>query len=311
MRNSKLNKTKLSNINGLRLLSEIYKAESLKFASEQLGISVSVASHQLSSLRQYFQDPLFFRSKNGLSPSPKLLALLPKIQLIIQEIDQLKAKEKFDPEKVTRDFNIFSFDNGYITFILPVLKKILEKAPRLNLTISSFPRNESLVDELKKGHADLCIKPNAPDDKNLEIYPLRTLEFVLAVRKNHPLIDKWKKSKYRLEREWLLPYTQFVPALNNEGDPRPWIKLKELGMRTISSPYFDSTPFFIENSNAIEWLPDYSAQLFKKLGMIEVLPFSETKSMEFTPKLFWLKRLNNDPLHQWIRSIIITAAKKQ
>ena len=87
-------------------------------------------------------------------------------------------------------------------------------------------------------------------------------------------------------------------------------QLAERGMRTIESPFFHTNSFYIEGSNAVGWIPEPSGRYLEANsgGRLGVIPLPGEKKGEFVPKLFWHERLENDPLHQWVRSKIISHA---
>ena len=139
--------------------------------------------------------------------------------------------------------------------------------------------------------------------------PLTTLKYVLLLSSTHPIYRRWKESN-RFQLNWLLPYTQFIPSSSKIGYYRSWLQLAERGMRTIESPFFHTNSFYIEGSNAVGWIPEPSGRYLEANsgGRLGVIPLPGEKKGEFVPKLFWHERLENDPLHQWVRSKIISHA---
>jgi len=135
------------------------------------------------------------------------------------------------------------------------------------------------------------------------------LKYVLLLSSTHPIYRRWKES-HRFQLNWLLPYTQFIPSSSKIGYYRPWLQLAEQGMRTIESPFFHTNSFYIEGSNAVGWIPEPSGRYLEANsgGRLGVISLPGEKKGEFVPKLFWHERLENDPLHQWVRSKIISHA---
>lgn len=300
---------KLENISGLRLLRSICRLGTLSAAAEEQKLSISAASHQLAVMKDFFKDELFQRSGRGLIPNRRMGDLLPRIILVLDGLDALNEEESFDPGKVKRQMRILCYGVGYFTFILPILSELFAEAPGLHLSINFYPKEGKAVEFLKNGFADFGLNPIPPTVQGIRIHPLTTLKYVLLLSSTHPIYRRWKEPN-RFQLNWLLPYTQFIPSSSKIGYYRSWLQLAERGMRTIESPFFHTNSFYIEGSNAVGWIPEPSGRYLEANsgGRLGVIPLPGEKKGEFVPKLFWHERLENGPLHQWVRSKIISHA---
>lgn len=160
-------KAPLANLRGLELLSEILRTGQLSSAADSLAIDVSTASRQLASLREVLNDPLFMRSGKALVPTERMLALAPHIEEILRSVSHLEDQQVFSPATAAGTIRILCYDNGLLNYVLPVLPRMASEAPLLNIEFGFIPAADQLLDELRRGNADLAIFPVPPRRKDL------------------------------------------------------------------------------------------------------------------------------------------------
>lgn len=296
-------------ISSLRLLVAICKTEQLSAAAQLVNLSPSGASHILNDMKKRFGDPLFQRTGTGLTPTPRMNQLLPRIEAILQSISHLADADAFDPASVSDTFRICAYDNAFMAFLLSVIPKIRAAAPKLNLEIAFVPESQLLVDKLRTGFAELALHPTPPRRNDIIVQELPPLSYVILVRKEHPLTFLAKKRQ--LKAEDLLPFVQLAPGNSaNAVEVRPWVKLRRLGAPTIIQPYFNASPFLVLQTDYYEWMPHATAKQWLAFGGFELLEPPTDLRIAFSPKLFWNRRSHLNPLNQWIRSMIIASARE-
>lgn len=299
----------IERISALRLLFAICKTKQLSAAASRIGLSASGASHMLTDLKDQFQDPLFNRTGVGLTPTPKMEQLLPRITAILDAVNKLDDFGYFNPAEVTDTFRICTYDNAFMAFLLSVIPDIKKEAPKLNLEFGFVPETQQLIEYLRSGNADLAIHPQSLKRNDIMAQDLPALSYVLLVRHGHPLVSVMKKRP--LTAGDLLPYTQLAPGNRPYAtEPRPWEYLKRQGMSTIVQPYFNASPFLVLKTNYIEWIPRATAMQWLSLGNFVVIEPPEQLKIAIAPRLFWSRRANSNPLNQWIRSRIIAMAQE-
>ena len=73
----------------LLLFRTLCATHNLQRAASQLGMPQATASRSLTKLREAFEDELFTRCSGGLTPTPKALALEPKVAAVIASFEDL------------------------------------------------------------------------------------------------------------------------------------------------------------------------------------------------------------------------------
>ncbi|GAL02099.1 hypothetical protein JCM19237_4992 [Photobacterium aphoticum] len=136
-------------MNLLICLYVLLQERNVKRTASKLYLSQSAVSKQLTKLRQVFDDPLFERQSKGLLPTPKALALEPKLEAILLHIDQLSAPEQFDPANSNRLFTFDLVETAYSMVFEHVFPTMLECAP--HITIENRDWNEASIHRLQKG----------------------------------------------------------------------------------------------------------------------------------------------------------------
>ena len=291
----------LDNLQNLKLLEEILRTGQLSAAAEALMTNVSTASRQLGELREALDDPLFRRNGKGLAPTPKMTSLRPIIRSILQNVEALSSEAVFSPSTAVGRFRILSFDNALLFYVFPVLPTLHREAPALSLEFGFVATAEQLVDELRRGEADLALFPVPPSRSDIFTADLEEQHYVLFMRAGHPLASP----DAPITAENLQRFTQIGPGVRPK---RPWTALRSTGAPFISIPYFNTAPFLIEQTDFVMWMPSRAAELWSTRGRFAVRELPEALSFTFRPKLIWSSRFDADPLHQWVRSLILSGS---
>ena len=97
-------------IRQLRILQGLLKERNLSRVAEKMDVSQQAISDQLRKLRDTFDDRLFIRTSNGVIPTPFVESLKPKIDHILDSLENLLKPDIFDPATATDLFSISSTD---------------------------------------------------------------------------------------------------------------------------------------------------------------------------------------------------------
>ena len=281
-------------------MEAICRTGELQQAAEACALSVSSASRQLKSLRAYFRDELFLRTGAGLAPTARMKELRPMIQHILAAVDRVVSENQvFAPKNASGIFRILSFDNGLLNYVVPVLPLLHAEAPALSIEFGAVSSPQQLVEELRNGSAELAILPTPPKRADLVCRDLSPQTYVLMMRSGHPLCGKDEITK-----EDLLKLTQVMPS---KQTGRPWTKLFQCGMPSVLFPYFNTAPFLLLETDYVAWMPSETACRWMRLGGFVSMDPPEEFRFSFVPKLIWNSRSEGDELHQWVRSLVLSA----
>ena len=292
-----MRKTAFNNLENLQLLEEILRTGQLSAAADVLMINISTASRQLNEMREALDDPLFLRNGKGLVPTTRMQSLRPIIRSILQNVKALGTEAIFSPKTASGTFRILTYDNALLLYIFPILPILRKEAPDLFVTFGFVATSEQLVDELRRGLADLSVFPVPPQRSDILTVDLEPQRYQLLMRKDHPLAS----TNIEISAETLCCYTQIMPG---NRPNRPWTTLRDAGVPSIAIPYFNTAPFLVESTDFVMWMPSKTAQYWLTKGTFAVRDLPKSLAYTFSPKLIWNSRSDSDPLHQWVRSLI-------
>lgn len=96
-------------------------------AATRLHLSQGAVSAALGRLRSVFDDPLFQRTRTGMIPTPKALALAPKIaQALVMLDDFIYPSADFDPASTKRNFHLAMSDDVEMVLAPAILRAVRE-----------------------------------------------------------------------------------------------------------------------------------------------------------------------------------------
>ena len=194
-------------------------------AAHRLCLSQSAVSKNLAKLRLQFEDPLFVRHAHGLKPTPKTLFLKPKLDSLINHLEQITQPEQFAPDSSDHKFQIAAVESVYPLILPHFLPEIFKRAP--GVTISTHSWADQTFKQIQRGEIDLGITGKDIDinDAKLTMLPPNDIceqeiyrdNQMCLLRHNHPILSgNWNLDTYLEQRHvqvrcdgndrWLLDY---------------------------------------------------------------------------------------------------------
>ncbi|UPQ87949.1 LysR family transcriptional regulator [Vibrio sinaloensis] len=295
-------------LNLLVCLRVLLEEQNVTRAAHRLCLSQSAVSKNLAKLRSQFDDALFVRHAHGLKPTPKALFLKPKLDNLINQLEQLTQPEQFSPASSDYRYQIAAVESVYPLILPHFLPEIFSQAP--GVTISTHAWSDDTFRRIQGGEIDLGITGKDIDINDAKLTMLPPSDICEAeiyrdrqmclVRNQHPaLTQPWTLDNYLAQRHvqvrcdgnerWLLDY-----RLADIG------KERDIG---ITVPDFNSAASLCSYTDFIFTAPSHFVELASKQLDLTVLPLP----MEFPPMaytLFWHRDRENDPALAWIRQII-------
>jgi DNA-binding transcriptional LysR family regulator len=175
-------------LNLLSVIVAVLNTGSVTQAALKLGVSQPTVSAALAKLRTHFNDPLFVRSAEGMSPTPRGAAVASAAREILRQVDEkLQPEVKFEPSRRHRPFTFAMSDVGEIVFLPRIVKAVATAAPDTAVRSISM-RPALLARALEEGEVDLAVG-YFPDLKNGDFFQQRLFRhhFVCLLRANHPI----------------------------------------------------------------------------------------------------------------------------
>lgn len=286
-------------LNLLPIFDAVYRHRSVRLAAAELAMSTSALSHALTRLRDFLNDPLFYREGHKMCPSVYADRLAPHIAETLSALNQrLSPVKSFDPLTSNALFRIAVTD--YTAFcVFPALMNELEKsAPGINFELCHLPHNPAL-NELLAGEIDLALSFSEPDDvrhQDLEEVDLFSDEFVV-------ISNRHRRS---LTLEEYLTAGHLVVTPWNEKQGLLDTHLAQLGLTrriTLKTPSMLSSPYIIADSELLMAIPSFVAGRIAQLARVNTfrLPFC---APPFTVKIFSHKRSGKKTSTDWLKSMI-------
>ena len=265
----------------------------------------------LAVLREHFQDQLFVRSGAFLYPTDRAKELYPRMVSLFKEIEGLTHQQTFEPVKETRIFNVGLLDIDIVTFISPVLEVLRHRAPGIRLNCWQLPNH--FYQELKLGKFDFCLYPTTEKFPDFSKIELCNDCFVYIAHSQSNFAKRALDGETLSEKE-LRANLSVAPTtpVHNVDNTELGLFIEDVHNKFIRPnvyvPFFSVIPYLIEH-DAVSYVPYQTAVFLQKYFPIEILGRS-AKLDTYRSTLIWSKLHDQDPAHQWLRSLFVSTASK-
>jgi DNA-binding transcriptional LysR family regulator len=289
-------------LNLLVVLRALLAERHVTRAARSVGLSQSATSHALARLRELFDDALLVRSGSKLELTPRALEISATLERVLLELEGLVlGPAPFNPRTARRNFTLGMVDYGQAILCGPLLTRLAEEAPHVNVEVTAAP---NLLDLLERGEIDLAATVQDEPRSGHNSRELFEDEFVCVVRARHPVL----KSRLTLRRYLELRHVVVAPygAAGSLVDSA----LAERGLeRRVAAriPNFLAAPIVIANTDFINTGPARLARLLAERHALRILPVP-VPLPRFKFSLVWHKRHDADPAHRWLRDRVVAAA---
>jgi DNA-binding transcriptional LysR family regulator len=289
----------------IRVFCSIYEARSVSRAASMLGLTQPAISYSLSLLRRQLNDPLFVRSRTGMSPTPSADTLYTAFTRGLETIDQACSMlSTFDPRTSNRRFRIAMSDIGEMVYLPPLLAALRAEAPAIAIEVV-LVTFENTVRALGAGQVDLAIGylPGlASQTVSTSIFIER---YVCMCRPGHPIIKKTLTLEQFQRCEHVMVSSPFS-RLNVFVDILAEQFRRNVALQVV---HFTSVPAIVAQTDLVVTLPSRVARIFSSTHPLRTL----TLPMEipsFEVRLHWHARTDGDRGHQWMRKLMVRVLSK-
>ncbi len=123
-------------LNLLLVFEALMEERGVTRAAKRVGLSQPAMSNALARLRRTFDDPLFVRTTEGMSPTPAAQSLIGPVRTALSQLrDIFEEKPAFAPSASERLFHLLTNDYVELTLLPPMAKAIREQAGGVSLRI--------------------------------------------------------------------------------------------------------------------------------------------------------------------------------
>ena len=256
-------------------------------------------SRALARLRETTGDPLLVRAGRGLVPTPRALELRDRVSVLVQDAEAvLRPAERLEIKTLERTFRIRSREGFVENFGPGLIARASEAAPRVRLCFVQKDDKESTA--LRDATIDLETgvvgRGTGPE---IRVQPLFRDRFVGVVRMGHSLSrGKVTPARYAKGRH---------VAVSRRGlDKGPIDEALEAlglarGVAAIVSG-FSAAVALARTTELIASVPERQTGTLRDGMRRFPLPISVP---ELTVSLLWHPRMDADPAHRWLRSLVL------
>jgi DNA-binding transcriptional LysR family regulator len=285
--------------NLLVTLDTVLAEGSVARAAQRLHLSPSAMSRALARLRETTGDPLLVRAGRGLVPTPRALELRAQVSQLVQDAKAvLRPAEQLKLTQLVRTFTIRTREGFVENFGADLIARVGEEAPGMRLCFMQKPNKEST--SLRDGTVDLEIgvvgKTTGPE---VRAHALFTDRFTGVVRMGHPLSQgEITPTRYAGGRH--------ISVSRRGRDKGPIDDaLKPFGLEraivTIVGS-FSTALALARASDLVASVPERQTGNLRAGMQSFPLPIP---TPEITISLLWHPRMDADPAHRWLRSLVV------
>lgn len=289
-------------LNLLYALLILLEERNVSRSAARMSLTQPTVSNMLAKLRALLHDPLFTRTRHGLLPTSRALALEPELRQIFSSVDAILAPGSFDPQTCDQTVILSSNDYMQYTLLAPALLEMRSKAPLMKFAVRQAEIAD-IVPMMEKGAIDIAVTIPEFSDDRLRSQLLYTERYVVAMRRDHPLSGKklTMKAFLGVEHAIVSPTAgQFRGATDDA--------LKQLGLSrkvSLSVSSFFTLIEVVATSDYIALIPArLSTQFLDRLSIAE--PPLQVAGFEVIS--VWSNTTHLDPTRQWVRAELLRVA---
>lgn len=288
------------NLNLLVVLQELLVEQSVTRAAKKLAMSQSAVSHALSKLRFILDDELFVQERRGIRPTAKALELRDNLEKALYHANEvLNPEERWEAFSMKRTFRIAISDYGTYLLLAPLLARIREEAPNVDLFFSSADHH-LIASHLVSGniHFGCCVTDSVY--KDLCVTPLFRDRLVCIVGRKNTLAGH---SEISLREYLSSPHMAISSMAEAHSEIDATLGKKRLTRRVVTAiPHFTVAAKAVWQTDMILTLPYRIAAAMPELKN-EILVELPVELGDYAYGLVWHPRSQEDKGHYWLRKV--------
>jgi DNA-binding transcriptional LysR family regulator len=286
-------------LNLIRTFVTIYETGSVSAAADRLHVSQPSISYTLKRLRGLLGEPLFRRTREGMTPTHLATQLYEKFRNAVSEIEgAIESTRKFDPSLSRRQFGLATSDIGEITLLPHLMAALQKNAPDIEVEVIAVDVTK-LEEWLNAGKIDaaVCSRGSLAVDAAGEV--IFSDHYVCLASNQHPRLSSGLTMPQYLAERHVLVTPESGHSLVEE-------RLQELGCTrkiALRASHFNVLPEVVASTDLLLALPSHIARKFVAQHAVRVfdLPFAVRK-LEIM--LRWQEHRSDIAAQRWFRQIV-------
>jgi DNA-binding transcriptional LysR family regulator len=286
-------------IAALETLRLVYRRKSFTAAADQLRVKQSSVSYTIGRLRKAFADPLFVRQGNGISATERCVDIVEAVEKILSSIQEIAQPSHFDPESIETSVTISATYLSRSILMPQFVRELREEAPGISIELITGFTDASA--QLLSGSADFALSPVAISESGIHGKFLFDDPYVCLMDSDNPLtrrdltIESFARAAHLIihyGQNWRPIYRSVLESLGQD-------------MRiAMSTPDPEDVKLFIPGTDLVVAMPSRIAQQFAAGLHMCACPVPASAELH----LYWPARLNQSPLHSWLREKLVRLA---
>ena len=291
----KLHRLELKSILVLDILLE---TRNLSEVGRQLNMRQGNVSYHLAKLRTALNDPLLVKSGKGYALTSRAVSIKNGLHDSLTMLQNTLFDKPFNPLTVNTTYKVMADPIGAGLLIPRLLSRLRKEAP--SITIEHISIQQEITEAMAGGLADIVIYNLPESQPELNSQLITSMDSYLIIDENHPLRD----TDFSYEKIFSYPTIQRYPKGNLEHQITQILQSQNL-TRTVSfiAASFEILGDIIPGSENVAFCSEADRYA---LANIPGLHFHKLENMEpAATYALWHPRCENDPLHQFMRKIVI------
>lgn len=272
----------------------------------KLSLSQSAVSAALARLRVLFDDPLFERTRAGMTPTSKALAISARVAPTLSSIVDLIFDDiAFDPQRTTRVFHLAMSDDLEMFFAPWLMSQKLSEHWTVDFAIHQT--NSTLWrDSLADARIDLVVCGTQPQQQTasyqaeplfsggyLCLFDAQALGHSRPITRQEYLEANHVRVSFDLQRGWV---DERMAALG----------FTRRTLCTIS--HFAGLGPLLRGTPAIATIPEHAASAIAATSGLTTSPVP-IESPRFSVSAIWSTRSDDSAENAWLRSVLLRFAE--
>ncbi|EAQ26816.1 LysR family transcriptional regulator [Roseovarius sp. 217] len=294
-----------TDLNLLRIFHVVMLERNMTRAAARLNMTQPSVSNAIQRLREVLADDLFIKVSGGVVPTAKAEAIWPTIRNSIQSLIQTIDPERFEPSVATDSFRIAMSDFVATQLILPVAGPLFNAAPHVSLVLCQNSV-DNIVPGLIDGQFDMAAGVIPYKEARIRSILLKTLTYVCAMRKDHPLAkEPLTFADFMAARHLQVSLSGRSGFIDRYLTDRGMFRDIALTIR-----HYTLAPEILSSTDLIAILPSEVISHSHQYDLLKTTA-PPIPVYEDSISLLWHERNDAMPAHRWMRERLIDIVKAQ
>jgi DNA-binding transcriptional LysR family regulator len=291
------------NLDALEVFVQIYKTQSVSRAAALLGMEQANASVALNKLRQHFDDRLFVRTAQGMSPTPRAQSIYPELLEALARIAAASGQPvSFLPAQAEREFRIGMTDISEIIILPKLITRLQATAPGVVLVAEKI--SELSPTKLATGELDLAVGFLPDLEAGFYQQALFEQDFVCLAALHHPRIQASASGELSVTQFCQEAHIAVTVSSTGHAIVDKVLAKQKIERRVVLRvPSFLGVARIVAQTELLVIVPRQLGLALAEQEKVQVLE-PPIRLPHYKVKQHWHERFNADPGSIWLRQTV-------